>query len=322
MSESVKDKKSQIGLWLAGAMFCLWYLGYIVIQADTKEGAKGVHLEWETPAVSWQELSQARENETAGSGMFFYLWGGQEETFQNPETGQKIKGNLILGLGEMQEALPTSLVSGNYVWDKEGCLVSQSVATALWGRLEVVGQSLEAGDRRLIVRGVAKEQQAIVYCQPQSENGEQEQQAYLECYIAPESAAVETVHTQKALAEVFLARHGLPAPSTYKDYAWQSDLRLTGVRFLIFLPLLIVSHYALSRAHAFLKKKKLESQGGGIRLLLCRIAIWIVVLAILVYVLRWIFQGFTVPEDWIPPAWSDFGFWGEKWREWKSRSVN
>ena len=69
MSESVKDKKSQIGLWLAGAMFCLWYLGYIVIQADTKEGAKGVHLEWETPAVSWQELSQARENETAGSGI-------------------------------------------------------------------------------------------------------------------------------------------------------------------------------------------------------------------------------------------------------------
>ena len=318
MSENGKCRRACIGLWLSGGLLCLWYLLYVWVQAAGEEGAKGVHMEWEAPAVSWQELEQARESEAIGEGYFFYLWGQQEETARNPETGQEIEVEQITGQGEMMEALPVALSVGGYPWDKEGCLVSQRAAEMLWGSQDVAGQMIELGNHRLIITGVTREQKAKVYCLPEEEKWEQEKQPFLECYTASEAASAETVRTQKALAEVFLSRHGLPVPQVYTDYSWQSELRLTGVRFIGFLLLvLLVRSLVLSPLRVLWNAKRQTGQEGRGWLLLAKTAVWAVMIALLWYSLSWVVQDFTIPEDWIPPAWSDFGFWGEKWREWK-----
>lgn len=301
------DKKSfnikrGISVVLLLAVFVVWLWRYLDATRSLGE-TPGAALSWESASLSYGMLDEARAQEAAADHIFFFLWEEQQGAVRHPETGVVAGAAVRSGYGDMERAMGGRLLAGGFLLpgDTDGCMVSQAIADKLWGSINVLGKRVEIGEGTYYVRGVLAGHESIAYV-----GSDEADRAFghLASCFGPEAAALNAVSTQKALSREFLQRWNLPNPKENRDLHWEAEVEVTLLR----LGFIAMAALLLWR---FLKRG--EEKGWistAIWLLLLLAALWL-----------WGFGVFTLPEDWIPPAWSDFGFWSQKWSELKQKHL-
>lgn len=297
----------------------LWLCLYLLWSRELQENL-GAELSWSSPSLSWEELSAARAKESAGGGIHFFLWEEKEAAAEHPETGRRTAVRMRSGRGELEQAYGCRLASGGFpaADDESGCLVSRPVAEAVWGGTDVIGKKLLAGEEAYFVRGVTEEKKKLVYVISREEG--RSFSRLFSCF-GPESAVQEAVSTQKALVREFLSRHDLTQPDSVTDCRWEGEIRLTVLRLLLILVTAVWVWKWEKRKRASdtvtgsggSKGSASESERAWKKRIF-HVAYFIVLFS---FIWFWGFRDLTIPEDWIPPAWSDFSFWSGKLREWK-----
>lgn len=113
---------------------------------------------------------QLKEWEQRGSGEALGVTGvagwrvQEQETVVSVSTGRRQRAPVTAVYGDMELAMPSKILDGRYGLDGDGdyCVLSQGLASHLFGSVEVAGECVKAGDQRYIVAGVVENEEDLL----------------------------------------------------------------------------------------------------------------------------------------------------------------
>lgn len=191
--------------------------------------------------------------------------------------------------------------AGNYDWraeefdegDRNGCLIDEGTAQKLFGST-TPGGTLKLGDKEYEVRKVIPWKQSFMLIHPQNkEEDEKTKNRYNRLFIRKDS-----FETPEKTASRFLMKHSLSGKVVFYE-------RIKGVALfvLLLLPSGIITGLLFQ---AFRERRKWKKGTAGFLL-------WTGVCVAAAVIFIWNLRSFiSIPKDWIPGKWSDFGFWYDK----------
>lgn len=237
-------------------------------------------------AFSTAQVQAARRFQASEDGAQYSmtLWG---ETKENLKTDlHSIEAPVIFYSGEAETAFPAVYIQGSApgAADENGCAVSEAAARDLFGSTDIVGQTLQIGDRKMQIRGVFRGQTALALAAAQSSDALEN----AELAGVPDGDSRET-------ATAYVTTAGLGTPDQIcTGKTWGSFFAA-----LCFVPVLVAS---------------LRILWAGLRGSLrfspwLRGAVWFAAALALALLLPY---GLAQLPTWLlPPQWSNFSFWLE-----------
>lgn len=230
-------------------------------------------------AVRWAEIT-AWERKT-------------EQSVSQKETGQQTTGSVLTVYGNMARVLPFSMKYGGFTYneDAEGCIISSGLAWKLFGAEDVVGVTLQYKEKSFTVRGVADTKEPLLALYQQEK---QKVMPYVEIWTEGEPPAAQLSQISSGL--------GLFG----EGYSFAGSFYVSLARIVLSLPFWMVFVW-LCRCFSQWCKRLEERQKK-----LWHLAGKIFLLTGIVIGLRF---SISFTGDLVPVQWSDFGFWGEKWKE-------
>ncbi len=204
--------------------------------------------------------------------------------------GQSQTAAVLTIYGPMELVIPGPVKYGGYTFqkDEEGCVISAGLARELFGTDRAVGNVVRKGSRELVVRGVLDLEEPVLAC---FQTDREESMPWVEIRARDQTPA--------AWPEQIAAGLGLFGEA----YRFQGRFWRSVARLLISLPFWAVI-FALG--HRFLGGCRQRGTPG--RLLFGRILM-------LLGTALGIYCSISLPPDFLPSRWSDFGFWGRKLQE-------
>lgn len=293
------DKKTFPGLLLSGLALLCWCAAVFLGQ---RAGllADGVAVRWSGEGGGLSPASLVRYERWAaedGDESFpdLTLWREQPGRAVTAGDGDRTAAAEVLELfGDGESVWPVGFLSGGYParGDSDGCAVDRTVAEALWGSADAVGNELKLGERTYLVRGVFSGGSGLVVTQ--AEEGSDE--AFFQLLLRfPQG-------TTKSDAENWLLAHdaGGGALLDLPLFRWLWSLLAALPGFLLALGLALRlgrRGWALRRSPLLLASYLLPALAAG----------WLVL---------WCAGGLEeFPARLIPDRWSDFSFWAKTLRE-------
>lgn len=262
------------------------------------ERADRLSLRYARPAVSggqiedFWEANERKADETGAESatdkLTLTAWGlTREETVECSKLGRSVTADVARVYGDVYEALPFALTDGVYMTpgDTAGCLVSAGAAYALFGTVNVAGLPVSYEEKEYIVRGVFNTEDPILAISA----GEEEMLPFLEVHNKG-TASMETVKSN--------LRSGLALPEEY-CYV-DSNFNRALLRLALSIPF-----WALYFAIFIHYRRQYRGR---------RFA-WIGYLFLAAALAALFAMSFRFGPDFIPAKWSDFDFWGDKFRE-------
>lgn len=264
-------------------MFLLYFYGvknYLFIR-----GEQPVSLFLSQTYLDDREASELLPGEKAGEVCFYRDCGLR--TVSQPDYGRQTR--VLVGEIRGSSGNFDSRAAGFGERDTEGCMVDEATAELLFGS-RAPGGRLALGERIYTVRRVLPWKQRFLLIRPADGTA-----SYDRVFLRRKPGESPT-----KTAELFLMRNQLSGV-TVKNGLWREAALLA----LLLLPAGMVT--ALFRRGFRIGREEKGTLVSG--LWLCFLAL------LLVLLLYYIMRTAVFPADWLPPRWSDFGFWRQKLAE-------
>lgn len=277
-------------LLLLGTMH-YFYVGRTENQIRARYGENTVYAEKIEQYYEQQEDKKPGNKKSVQNIPDVTLWRLKEQEVLTSGEYFKAEGfTIIEGYGNLEKILPGQKTEGMYPpkGDTDGCAISDKGARELFGSSDVLGKEVSMDGKEYIIRGIIKDERKMLWIQ----NPDAEGFPYVEMSYQKKISA--------SAAEEWLVQQGYGKPEAVLagcDYLAFNFLFLT-------LPVWVFA-FGISR--------KLKNHIRNVRTSYFRTAlflIWGVGVAALVLV--GIRLSFRFSLDYIPPKWSDFGFFSDK----------
>lgn len=255
-----------------------------------------VELRYDTEKLSIKHMRDLQKGESESSEKIvknFIAWEQRpKQELRNKELSKSVTGEVVKVYGNLSILFPIEKLQGQTLseGDREGTIISESIAYSLWGSTDVIGQSLLVGDKNYVVRGILKEESHTIITPVDMEDQETKFSGLRVQLIDKENVedAVSTLKLKYNLPEGVLNNLSL------------TSILLSG---LVLLPGYLLGFYGLIRLYTFIYKTH-------------RYWVSAIVLSIIALGLTWItvemMQFITyIPAYIIPNKWSDFTFWSK-----------
>lgn len=215
------------------------------------------------------------------------FWREDKITFSSEHA--RVNTDCISYSGNALLVWPAQYLTGTApgVTDSVGCAISSALAWQLWGGIDVLGKTVEAGGENRIVRGVFEYSYPLAL---QSFAGEDVSQSWSAAEFSADLAG-----TARSDAENYAGASGLGRPDFILMGSWSAFFAAG----MAILPLLIPLIYGLSQLFILFRKRSLFLQKLVLFLLLIGFAAGLPALL-----------G-ALPPWLIPTRWSDFSFWSK-----------
>ncbi len=280
--------------------------------ADIKDQYQSVSVRLHSDTITKSRLDQAvnKEKEDKSSFLEVTPWTCiRGESISNPLLRRKQKLSVIIVSGNMQIVAPMKLSSGNYVSgdDKNGCVLDTKTSYELFGTINATGSLITYQDKEYLVRGIVKTRDPLVILQ-----ADQNWKGITNLEFEFDR---ERIEKGEDLTREFLLTYGLTEDYVLIDGYFYSDLVRTilclPVWMLYFAGILILAkrYLALSR-HSTEKAMSMKP--------------WVFALYGLIGGFTMLGFGFLLYDltgnifhlsgKFIPPKWSDFDFWSNRFR--------
>lgn len=262
--------------------------GFAAFFCDSaKEAANRTYLLLEEPIESIQAENIFTQEATLSDSIGFCFWGEADRVYLSCTAtggGAEVKQFQISGNPELLDA-------GVLAWQK-GCFLDRKTSQSLFGTDDCHAQVIQVEDRQYSVLGSLSTAQPTILRTAEPVDG-----AVLNrCVLAVPA------EMGKEAASQFMIRWGLQG-STIDFYSlWAATFNL-----LLILPSVLLLRFSVYG----MKKVRSITFPGRIRNLL--------LLAVLIGLLFFLWKQIIILPDMIPVRWSDFSFWGRWWdAQWKN----
>ncbi len=180
--------------------------------------------------------------------------------------------------------------------DEEGCYLDEETARELFGSSQVMGESITCGERKLTIRGILKQEKALLVFRPKPDEGT-DQITLLPVESKENSSFLST-------PQEFMTRFGIQGDCIEAAFLGE----IAQVFPLIFPAVLGVSFFCVLRS---IGKEQCQKGMKGIKGEMFKLVWWLFLLGFVYLLLQFI----RIPEDMIPDQWSNFAFWGNWWEK-------
>ncbi|EEG55468.1 ABC transporter permease [Enterocloster asparagiformis] len=211
---------------------------------------------------------------------------------ENRSLGRVQKADRMLVWGDRELAVKRGLAAGNYGYpsDPRACVISRGLAMELFGSYAVVGMEVRCQGTDYLVRGVTQDDRRMVIV-PASGSSDRFPYVLLD-YGADRGA--------KSGADQLLYRYDAGSAR----YRVDGEICLSVAGFFAFLP--VWAALGRSLFEYFVREKRLLHRLAAVSAAAVAAAACIRILGA---------EETRFPPDLIPSRWSDFSFWGQRWRE-------
>lgn len=269
-------------VWSAMA-FLLFYSGMKNYMNIGTSNTAVVELYGEYP--SRQQAEEIRKNCQSADEVtdICFVADGGMETVENPELSRQITAQVtgVLGMAALYDRAGAALEER----DETGCIIDRSLASALFGSQNCIGNQVLLREKIYQIRGIASWDQPVILV-----HFSEKEQLYTQVVIGQKLG-----QSAQNAASAFLMGNGLSG--TLVDDSW-----LTMVSSLF--PALFLFFFAIWAGRwmeIFSGTEKLTRfQNAFLKILIWGCCLFLIS--------RLIF----IPSDWLPDKWSDFSFWPEK----------
>lgn len=292
--EADREKKKAYGFWAACFLLGLFYVFF-----DSQRQVRDLKDRYQTVSLRLEQGLEAEEIfEREGSVTRSFgipeeeirqvtTW-SQEKKVEIRETGllRSAKAALLQVRGNMADVLPVGLLSGAYCpeGDLRGCVLDEDLAYALFRTKRALGNEIQIGKKRYIIRGIVESRFPVVMVQNMDKKAVFDK-LEIRCDFPEKELSLEE--------GVFVA-----------DTPFYTELLRHVTQLPLWLFLLWIFWQLLQGAREKGEKRKK--------------AIFLAAVAVLVVLMfAFIRAGLLVspvflPERYIPSRWSDFAFWERK----------
>lgn len=252
---------------------------------------KDVQIRYQGQGVSRQTVEQMRETglrpeeknfpETAAWNVEYCV------EARNPILEFKQEVTCITVCGAMDQIIKDRLVAGTYGYadDEEGCVISSKTAWELFGATNVTGQWISVKGKRFLIRGVTAGSYPMVILAAKRLEPP---------YFSNVSFSYEEGTGGEGMTEELMVRFGFPR----QEFRINGSFYSAAVRLAQMFP-----GWALLFCFCLLLRQKGGRRRSLYFLIICGNSIFL------------IWYGFHFPGEFIPSRWSDFSFYGEKFRQ-------
>lgn len=276
-----------LAVWLV--IFCVYFAGIHEYVQMRKETNLSVFFSSVYPSdqEAGEILKQMESDEENRTDVCFYADGGLQEISRKD--------------GDRQTQVAVGYLKGNsavYDWqtgiladdDAEGCVIDRTAALELFGTVEP-GNHLILQGHNYTVRKVADWEEKILLLE--SAGSDKKNLSYDRVFIRKKNS-----ETAENTAAGFLMKSGLQGTLVSSEVP-----RTAGGAALLLLPGVLLGSLWIE---GWREKRRYTMKDGAYW-------IWSAVIWGMIGIVFWaIFTNISWPEGWIPPQWSDFGFWKEK----------
>ncbi len=213
------------------------------------------------------------------------FWREDNATFTSEHSS--VKADYIAYSGESALVFPAKFIYGTApsVTDNLGCAISSELAQQLWGNADAVGYTVEVGESERTIRGVFDDKRALALLSYKDEDTSQNWNV-VELSGGSPNATISD-------AEKYAAASGLGKPNSIM----LGDTPTFLAQFMAYLPIIILSTYAIALIIGFLKKRFTLAH---------KLALFAIIIAIALMLPRMLD---ALPAWAIPTRWSDLTFW-------------
>lgn len=239
----------------------------------------------------WEQKGEKYEDSSL-SGVTLYSSRGYQ-MIENRSLGRKTSAVVIEVSGNMNPIFPNRLRRGSLVngYDERGCVISEKLAEEMFSSHDVVGKTVEYGEQRYVIRGIVDVDSCVFMVPGKKDTW------YSHIWICHRGESASAAVQQ--LGEI------LPKQPQVKS---EGDLYVGAAHVLMMIPVFLLFFSGIGCLSRLYKRKV---KRGWIRELCGIILGFAVVLGMYVMISR----GFYVTDDYLPPSWADFSFWGKLWTE-------
>lgn len=146
-----------IGVWSWGVRGWEWMNGECVVRVDCR--GRGIGVEW---MKEWEDGADGKW----GLGVKRMAgWRVEvDEVVSSVKTGREERTQVIGVYGVMELVEPVEVLCGRYgLVEEDGyCVVSEGLAEALFGSVEIAGEEVLAGEKKLVVAGVIEKGEEVL----------------------------------------------------------------------------------------------------------------------------------------------------------------
>lgn len=248
----------------------------------------------------WEKAAKEERTEIQDIGLFRREEG---KIITNPELNREAKGTVFETAGNMNLLVPGRLMMGSFVndSDKNGCVISKKMAEELFSTYHVLGQVIYLEKTAYKIRGILD--LTIPLCMIQGAEGS----SYP--YIRVDAPGVSLDAVRQKLAGILPEAEAIVSEGDF--YYGVGTLFLWFPAWVLWIFLIKQGKKGIrwfERTHEKGKKTRIVVEMMRIALLAVGFGAGCCLLAASLH--------FT--DDYVPTAWSDFGFWSElaeeKWR--------
>lgn len=215
------------------------------------------------------------------------------QNVENRELGRISTAMVIEVSGNMNPVFPNRLRRGSLVsgYDEKGCVLSEKLAEEMFSSHEVEGKSVIFRGQEYVVRGLIDVGGKTMMVQGKKENG------YSHLWVSYEEMSASAA--EQELGQI------LPREAEVRS---EGDLYVGIGRILFLIPPLLIFLVCMVKLRRW--------YGGKIKNIWIReicgaIHFFVVILGIYAAVTR----GLYITDDYLPPSWADFSFWGKLWSQ-------
>lgn len=241
----------------------------------------------EQVAGFWEQRAAEAEQEPLKDITLYCSKGYQ--TVENPEFGRTTAAAVTEVSGNMNPIFPNRLRKGSLVsvYDEKGCVLSEMLAEELFSSHEVIGKSVIVQGQEYVVRGLIGVSGKIAMIQGKKED------SYSNIWIS--YADMSASAAEQELYQI------LPQNAQVKS---EGDLYVGIGRFFLMVPALLLFLLSVINVRRWCRKKIknvwIRELCGGLFFLAAALGGYLI-----------ISRGLYITDDYLPPSWEDFSFWGE-----------
>lgn len=285
---------------LVTALLCICLAVTLFLSGELSKQYNHVSVRFIEPTISteqyikWKESSIEAQKETETQIETLSVWNPPQSCqLTSEKTGNSCLSEVILCEGNSQNIYPMKFSYGHELFasDDAGCIIDEQTAMELFGSIQAVGLRIRKEEESYQVRGIIHTKKPMVIFHNKDNTASYQN---LEIRLTGDNSS-DTI-------QQFLTTEGFDAPMGIINGIVIGKLLRSLCVLPIYIYLLIQWYFVLS---SFSK--------------------WLPALILIVFTGLAVFflpTPIYIPSDWVPPAWSDFSFFVQKWRNFQeSMSV-
>lgn len=287
----------------------IFWIAAILNQAYISDYHGAVSIRYQEPVLTARETDQMIEGmltKEAPNIPEVTLWQRDENRIlTNEERNASVSVGLITVAGDMSRVYPNSMLYGSYLsqGDEFGCVIDRDTAYQLFHTENAIGLTIRLEHKDYTIYGILQGMGShIMIVQEEKQAGSNRGEKKYSC--------MELVFTDtdnaKYLAETFVQTNSLGTPTAYIDGYRYQKLSYLLIHIPLWFSAMVLVVYLARKVHG-LKASRILFVSGWLGILLLS-TILIKITNVHIY----------YSSSMLPTLWSDFDFWGNQWKLFKS----